>query len=43
VREAFPAQPGGTRLTSEAVLARLEEIHPGFRAWADRLGAPRTP
>lgn len=41
VREAFPA--GGEQLDSDAVLARLETIHPGFRAWADRLNAPRTP
>lgn len=43
VREAFPAQGGGPRLASDAVLARLEQIHPGFRAWADRLGTPRAP
>ena len=41
VREAFPV--GGQPMESDAVLERLEAIHPGFRAWADRLGAPRTP
>jgi hypothetical protein len=41
VREAFPA--GGAQLDSDAVVARLETIHPGFRAWADRLNVPRTP
>ena len=42
VREAFPAGEGPA-LDSDAVLARLEQIHPGFRAWADRLGTPATP
>jgi hypothetical protein len=41
VREAFPA--GGEQMDGDAVLARLEAIHPGFRAWADRLGAPAAP
>lgn len=39
VREAFPAGDGD-RLDSDAVLARLEAIRPGFRAWAERLNAP---
>jgi hypothetical protein len=40
VREAFPATEGGARLDAATVLARLEEIAPGFRAWADSLGTP---
>lgn len=42
VRTAFPAGDGAA-LDSDAVLARLEAIHPGFRAWADALGASPTP
>jgi len=40
VREAFPAVQGEARLDGETVLARLEQIRPGFRAWADSLGGP---
>lgn len=42
VREAFPATDGPA-LDSDAVLARLEALRPGFRARAERLGTPRTP
>lgn len=42
VREVFPASDT-TALDTDAVLARLEQIHPGFRAWADGLSAPATP
>lgn len=40
VRAAFPVQPGAPRLSGDEVMARLETLHPGFRAWADRLAAP---
>ena len=36
VREAFPA--GGEPLDSDAVLARLERIHPGFAARGRDIG-----
>lgn len=39
VRERFPAGPGEP-LPSAAVLERLEEIRPGFRAWGANI-APR--
>lgn len=42
VREAFPAGQGPA-LDSDAVLARLEQIHPGFQAWAARLNPPLAP
>ena len=42
VREAFPVTDG-LALDSDAVLTRLEAIRPGFRAWAERLGQPRSP
>jgi hypothetical protein len=42
VRQAFPVTDGPA-LDSDTVLARLEAIRPGFRAWAERLGAPRNP
>ncbi|HEX6038099.1 hypothetical protein [Longimicrobium sp.] len=40
LREAFPVQPPGTpRLGGDEVVARLETLHPGFRAWAEGLAA----
>lgn len=42
VRAAFPAGDG-PRMEGDTFLARLEEVRPGFRAWADSLGAPRGP
>lgn len=42
LREVLPAGDGPA-LDSDTVLARLEQIHPGFRAWGDGLGASRTP
>jgi hypothetical protein len=37
VREALPAGTGDD-LTTDALLARLERLEPGFHAWAERLG-----
>jgi hypothetical protein len=42
VREALPAG-SGERLSTDALLARLERIQPGFQAWAEGLGSTSNP